>query len=52
MAETRRTKSTQGSSGTVVSDKMNKSIVVRIDRTMKHPLYQKTGEDLHQVVRS
>ncbi|MBD3404191.1 30S ribosomal protein S17 [candidate division GN15 bacterium] len=28
--------------GTVVSDKMNKGIVVRIDRTMKHPLYLKT----------
>ena len=28
--------------GTVVSDKMNKSIIVRVNRTMKHPLYQKT----------
>ena len=28
--------------GTVVSDKMDKGIVVRIDRTMKHPLYLKT----------
>lgn len=28
--------------GTVVSDKMNKSIVVRVNRTMKHALYQKT----------
>ncbi len=28
--------------GTVVSDKMDKSIVVRVDRTMKHPLYLKT----------
>lgn len=25
--------------GTVVSDKMNKTIVVRIQRTLKHPLY-------------
>ena len=28
--------------GTVVSDKMDKTIVVRIERTMKHPLYLKT----------
>ncbi|MFH1372410.1 MAG: 30S ribosomal protein S17 [bacterium] len=28
--------------GTVVSAKMDKSIVVRIDRTMRHPLYLKT----------
>ncbi len=28
--------------GTVVSDKMNKSIIVRVNRTMKHGLYQKT----------
>ena len=28
--------------GTVVSSKMNKTIVVRVDRTMKHPLYKKT----------
>lgn len=27
--------------GTVVSDKMNKTIVVRIDRTMRHPLYER-----------
>ena len=28
--------------GTVVSDKMDKSVVVRIDRTMRHPVYLKT----------
>jgi small subunit ribosomal protein S17 len=28
--------------GMVVSAKMDKSIVVRVDRTMKHPLYLKT----------
>ncbi|MDZ4724037.1 MAG: 30S ribosomal protein S17 [candidate division Zixibacteria bacterium] len=28
--------------GTVVSNKMNKTIVIRIDRTIKHPLYSKT----------
>ena len=27
--------------GTVISDKMDKSIVVRVDRTMRHPLYEK-----------
>ncbi len=27
--------------GIVISDKMNKSIVVRVDRRVKHPLYQK-----------
>ena len=27
--------------GTVVSDKGNKSIVVRVDRTYRHPLYEK-----------
>ena len=27
--------------GTVVSDKMNKSVVVRVDRTVKHPLYKR-----------
>jgi len=30
--------------GKVVSDKMNKTIVVRIDRTMQHPLYSKTSK--------
>ena len=28
--------------GTVVSDKMNKGIVVRVNRTMSHPVYIKT----------
>ena len=27
--------------GTVVSDKMDKTIVIRIKRTMKHPLYER-----------
>jgi small subunit ribosomal protein S17 len=27
--------------GTVVSDKMNKTVVVRIDRRVMHPLYKK-----------
>ena len=28
--------------GKVVSNKMDKTIVIRVDRTMKHPLYGKT----------
>ena len=28
--------------GVVVSDKMDKTILVRIDRSVRHPLYQKT----------
>jgi small subunit ribosomal protein S17 len=28
--------------GTVISDKMQKGIIVRVDRTMKHGLYLKT----------
>ena len=28
--------------GTVVSDKMAKTVVVRVDRRMSHPLYKKT----------
>ena len=27
--------------GTVISDKMDKTIVVRVDRRVKHPLYKK-----------
>jgi len=36
--------------GTVVSDKMDKTIVVTIKRTMKHPLYERivrTSSKLH-----
>ncbi len=29
-------------SGVVVSDKMDKTVVVRVDRTMAHPVYGKT----------
>lgn len=28
--------------GTVVSDKMEKTVVVRVDRRMSHPIYKKT----------
>ncbi len=37
MAEARRRRLI----GTVVSDKMQKTIVVRVERTLRHPLYKK-----------
>jgi small subunit ribosomal protein S17 len=42
IAETTPRKSRKVRVGTVVSDKMNKSIIVRVNRTIKHPLYLKT----------
>jgi len=27
--------------GTVISNKMDKTIIIRIDRTMRHPLYER-----------
>ena len=42
MAETAQRNTRKTRIGTVVSDKMDKSIVVRVDRTMKHALYLKT----------
>jgi small subunit ribosomal protein S17 len=39
---TKRTSRRKVRVGYVISDKMDKSIIVRVDRTMKHPLYQKT----------
>jgi small subunit ribosomal protein S17 len=41
MAETPERNRRKVRLGTVVSNGMNKSIVVRIDRTIKHPLYTK-----------
>lgn len=41
MAQTEIRNSRKIRVGTVVSDKMAKSLVVRIDRTMKHPRYKK-----------
>jgi small subunit ribosomal protein S17 len=35
-------KNKKARTGIVVSDQMEKSIVVRIDRTVKHPFYKKT----------
>jgi small subunit ribosomal protein S17 len=41
MAEQITRKLRKGRVGTVISDKMDKSIVVRVDRTYRHPLYEK-----------
>jgi len=42
MADTKERNKRKVRVGTVISDKMDKSIVVRVDRTIRHPLYQKT----------
>lgn len=42
MAETVERARRKTRQGTVISDKMDKSIIVRVDRTMMHPLYKKT----------
>lgn len=42
MAETQQRNQRKVRMGIVISDKMDKGIVVRVDRTMKHPLYLKT----------
>lgn len=46
MSEEMATGTTRGRrkvrTGVVVSDKMDKTVLVRIDRTMRHPLYKKT----------
>lgn len=41
MAEQTKRGLRKGRVGTVISDKMDKSIVVRVDRTYRHPLYEK-----------
>ena len=41
MAEATRKSVRKVRVGTVIRDKMDKSIVVRVDRTMRHPLYEK-----------
>ncbi len=41
MIEARRQTRRKVRIGTVVSDKMDKTIIVRVDRTIRHPLYQK-----------
>lgn len=42
MADTEKRNYRKTRQGIVVSDKMDKSIVVRVDRTIRHPLYGKT----------
>jgi small subunit ribosomal protein S17 len=41
MTEVERKNRRKVRQGTVVSVKMDKSVVVRVDRTMRHPLYGK-----------
>ncbi len=41
MSETTQSKNKRKFTGTVVSSNMDKTIVVRVDRTMVHPKYQK-----------
>jgi len=41
MAEATKRSSRKVRVGRVVSDKMDKSIIVRVDRTYRHPLYEK-----------
>ncbi len=41
MAETRKQNYRKVRVGTVISDKPDKSIVVRVERTMRHPVYKK-----------
>lgn len=42
MAETVQRSSRKVRQGTVVSDKMDKTIIVQLSRTRQHPLYKKT----------
>ena len=42
MAETVERKQRKVRLGTVISDKMDKGLVVRVDRTMRHTMYTKT----------
>ncbi len=41
MAETEKRSNRKVRIGRVLSDKMDKTIVVRVDRTYRHPLYEK-----------
>ena len=42
MAETVERKNRKVRQGIVVSDKMDKGLVIRVDRTMRHSMYSKT----------
>lgn len=35
--------------GTVISDKADKTIIVRVDRTMSHPVYTKTVKSITKL---
>lgn len=41
MTEQQRTKVVRALTGTVVSDKMNKTVTVLVERKVKHPIYGK-----------
>ena len=41
MSETSEQRNTRTLTGEVISDKMDKSIVVKVERREKHPLYKK-----------
>ena len=41
MSDTTETKQRQTLQGRVVSDKMDKTVVVEVERTVMHPLYQR-----------
>ena len=47
MAEERNMRVTR--TGKVVSDKMQKTVVVAIERLVQHPLYQKRRNAYHQI---
>jgi len=49
MAETVQRNTRKTRQGTVVSHKMDKTIVVRVNRTMKHPLYKKTVQTFSKL---
>ena len=42
MSEPSKAKNTKERQGVVISDKMEKTIVVRVDRRTRHPIYGKT----------
>ena len=49
MAETTQRNHRKTRIGRVVSDKMDKTIVVRVDRTYRHPLYEKIFRSYSKV---
>lgn len=49
MAETTQRNHRKTRIGRVVSDKMDKTIIVRVDRTYRHPLYEKIYRSYSKV---